>query len=153
MKNVILDSIEMVEDYIMDKSLLKMKNKTLLQLFISSNKKILLVNEPFLSYVCFDYIDNVKDKNYVELELSDLKIYSKYQLILLYQGWHIQDGLTTAILINPKEVGFCYKGGKAVMRSLPRFSLPYRNIPVNEFTSFCEESQKRWKEIVNNKTM
>lgn len=145
-KNVILDSLETVKDYIRDKSLLKVKNNVLLQLFSSSNKKLLLASlHSDNAYVCFDIPENVED--YVELEICDLKAYSKYQLILLYEGWKIQDGITTALISNTKEVGFCYKDGRAVMRSLPWFSLPYRDTPVKDYTSWNDEHKMRWKEI------
>lgn len=152
MENYILKSLNLANMYINNKHYLNIKNKTLLSIFSETKEenqqkkykysqeeekfivdKIIykkLIFDLIEGYIEFTYPTKEFSKDYIELDLKDLNNYSKIELILLYEGWRIYDGLDIDLLkYNKDEIFINGKG----LRHAEFLNLPNKQCKLKEY--------------------
>lgn len=153
--NYIKNSLETVESLIKHKDYLKVKNSSLLNIFSSereenctyrykwdertdtykriktNNKEIILNMLKGYAYVEFDFPVQSFGQYYQKLSIKDLSNYSKYQLILLYEGWRIFDGIETSNLVYGADNIIRHDDFGKVLIGAPSLILPNKDCKTN----------------------
>jgi hypothetical protein len=105
------------------------------QIVQSIHKELILdfYHQQSVCCVTFEFPKHEFDTLYSKLVVAeDLKNYSKEQLLLLYEGWNVYDGIDEAVLRYPED--YVWIDGK--QEPAPKITLPYKTNSVFYGKSF-----------------